>query len=49
MQVTAWKAHDDIVMTVHFIDCWILSGAKDNNMKLWRIDENLRVHLNAVY
>jgi WD40 repeat protein len=38
MKVKAWKAHDDIVMCIHFVDGWILSGAKDKLIKLWKLD-----------
>jgi len=35
MEVTAWKAHEDIVMCLQCNDPLIYSGAKDNTIKVW--------------
>ena len=49
MKVHAWKAHDDIIMCVQYMDGYILSGAKDNLIKLWKVDEKKIPILQAVY
>jgi WD40 repeat protein len=49
MQVKAWKAHDDIVMCIHFVDGIILSGAKDKLIKMWKLDEARNPLLMATY
>lgn len=50
MSITAWKAHDDIIMCAEFIDGHIVSGAKDNLIKLWRTGEaNKTPELLCVY
>jgi hypothetical protein len=38
MKVKAWKAHEDIVMCLQFLEGFILSGAKDNLLKLWKVE-----------
>jgi WD40 repeat protein len=48
MKVKAWKAHEDIVMCLQFLEGFILSGAKDNLLKLWKV-EQMEVKLLTVY
>lgn len=36
MEVRLWKAHEEIIMCVEYMDGMIVSGGKDNLIRVWR-------------